>query len=235
MTDNDCMKLIERMNTGIKNTCIISMNKIIDMALIPINDFYNKSTESEIPIEYKKVFFLKYENKYAGCFFANTGYMGNQTDLQLFILEDYRGKIDYISSFSDYVFPSLFVDFDKLTISFKHEKIKSKFSKIDVLSKLKQIKGKKVTIVKKEIQHLLKNNFSYLKNDLNLFITKYNSLKLKLEPLLKKSSLDSVIKGEKFSTINNSYISYYYNNHDEDIINLHAEAVELYFLIKMLK
>lgn len=238
MTANICIQLLIKMNENSFHHYCIKINEIVDIALIPKHEFENTYLEDAQPKEYKKVFLLKKNNIYVGCFFANTDYKNKQTDLQLFILEEYRGKLNYISSFNDYVFPSLFVEHDKLKISFKHDKIKNKFAEMEIFSKLNQIKGRKITIHKKEIVHLLKNDTLYLKNHLQSWENRYNSLKEILEPFVKRGYLENIIKDEKFSRVNKSYINYYYdirNINTDEVIKDHIECVELYFLIKLVK
>lgn len=236
--ESNSIQLLSKMNKHSFNHYCIQINDVVDMALIPKNEFFNYHLQSEEPKEYKKIFFLKINNKYVGCFLANVDHNEKQTDLQLFILENYRGQIDYISSFNDYVFPSLFVEYDKLKISFKHDKIKNKFAEMEIFSKLNQIKGRKITIHKKEIVNLLKNDTLYLKNHLQSWENRYNSLKERLEPFLKRGYLENIIKDEKFSRVNKSYINYYYDIRTiatDEVIKDHIECVELYFLIKLVK
>lgn len=237
MLEDNSIKLLKKMNDNSFHHYCIQINDIIDIVLIPKNEFFNYFLEVGRPKEYKKIFFLKKNNTYVGCFLANTDHNDNQTDLQFFILEEYRKQVDYISSFNDYVFPSLFVQYDKLKISFKHEKIKKKFSKIEILSKLYEIKGNRVTIKRKDVYNLLKNDYFYLENHFLSWVDKYNSIKNILTPFLKSYSLEQIIESEEFSYVGNSYIIHYYHNYNNinEIINLHIQCVELYFIIKSLK
>lgn len=231
MTEQQCITYLHNLNNNEKNFKIIinpMLDLILEKCILGIAQ----------PTKYKRYFAIKYEGQYIGLFFENFN-NDEQEDLQFFIDKNFRGKINYYDIFNNYIFPILFNTHEKIKISFKNSKIKEKMSNINVLSSITQLKGNKVTLNRKHIsEDLLKNNFSIYSEDdksLHIFLNTYKEIYNRLKPKLKiRFDLIKIIRDEKFSSVNNNYIEYYFqlNYNKEELIKEFKKLIELYFIIE---